>query len=181
MELVVFICASAMVLVGAVGVIVRNHPVHAALSLVLTLFGVAVLFVAQEAHFLAAVQVIVYAGAIVVLFLFVIMLLGVDRVENIDIEPIKVQRPLAIIVGVGLLSVLVTAVVQARSAIASSSGSGIDDATVTGDPDSNVRQIARNLFGDYVFAFELVSVLLVVAVGATVLLSRRPDKSGGPK
>lgn len=179
MEFVVFVCAAGMVLVGAIGVIVRKHPVHAALSLVLTLFGVAVLFVAQEAHFLAAVQVIVYAGAIVVLFLFVIMLLGVDKVENIEIEPIPVQRPLAVIVGAGLLGMLVTAVVQARSSIATGSGSGLDIATTTGDHDSNVRQIARSLFSDYVFAFELVSVLLVVAVVATVLLSRRPDKMGG--
>ena len=87
MEFFVFVCAALMILVGAVGVITRSHPVHAALSLVLTLFGVAVLFVAQDAHFLAAVQVIVYAGAIVVLFLFVIMLLGVDRVENLRTEP----------------------------------------------------------------------------------------------
>jgi NADH:ubiquinone oxidoreductase subunit 6 (subunit J) len=71
--------------------------------------------------------------------------------------------------------------VQASSAIDAASGSGLDDATVTGDHDSNVRQIARSLFGDYVFAFELVSVLLVVAVVATVLLSRRPDKTGGPQ
>jgi NADH-quinone oxidoreductase subunit J len=181
MEFVVFVCAAAMVLAGAIGVIVRKHPVHAALSLVLTLFGVAVLFVAQEAHFLAAVQVIVYAGAIVVLFLFVIMLLGVDKVENIEIEPIPVQRPLAIIVGAGLLGMLITAVVQARSSIATGSGSGIDVATTTGDHDSNIRQIARSLFSDYVFAFELVSVLLVVAVVATVLLSRRPDKMGGAR
>lgn len=181
MEFVVFVCAAAMVLVGAIGVIVRKHPVHAALSLVLTLFGVAVLFVAQEAHFLAAVQVIVYAGAIVVLFLFVIMLLGVDKVENIEIEPIPVQRPLALIVGAGLLAMLATAVVQARSSVATGTGSGIDIATTTGDHDSNIRQIARSLFSDYVFAFELVSVLLVVAVVATVLLSRRPDKMGGAR
>jgi len=81
MELFVFVCSSIMVLVGALGVIFRKHPVHAALSLVLTLFGVAVQFVSQSAEFLAAVQVIVYAGAIVILFLFVIMLLGVDRAE----------------------------------------------------------------------------------------------------
>ena len=85
MELFVFVVAAAMVLGGAVGVVVRTHPVHAALSLVLTLFGIAVLFIAQEAHFLAAVQVIVYAGAIVVLFLFVIMLLGVDNAEDLHI------------------------------------------------------------------------------------------------
>ena len=101
MELVVFICSAAMILVGGLGVVLRSHPVHAALSLVLTLFGVAVIFVSQEAHFLAAVQVIVYAGAIVVLFLFVIMLLGVDRTEDIKTEPFKVQRPLAILVGLG--------------------------------------------------------------------------------
>jgi NADH-quinone oxidoreductase subunit J len=178
MELFVFICAAAMILGGAIGVIVRNHPVHSALSLVLTLFGVAVMFIGLDAHFLAAVQVIVYAGAIVVLFLFVIMLLGVDSSENLMIEPIAVQRPLAVIVGGGLAGVLITAIVQARSAIQTGSGAGLDIATKTGDHDSNVRQIARSLFGDYVFAFELVSVLLVVAVVGTVLLSRRPDKLG---
>ena len=176
MEWFVFVCAAAMVLVGAVGVVVRKHPVHAALSLVLTLFGVAVMFVSQDAHFLAAVQVIVYAGAIVVLFLFVIMLLGVDKLEDLQIEPIPVQRPLAVIVGGGLLAVLATAIVQARSSIAKSVGAGLDIPTVTADGDGNTRQIARSLFSDYVFAFELVSVLLVVAVVATVLLSRRPDK-----
>ena len=69
---------------GALGVVLRSNPVHCALSLVMTLFGIAVLFIAQEAQFLAAVQVIVYAGAIVVLFLFVIMLLGVDSAEDLE-------------------------------------------------------------------------------------------------
>ena len=176
MELFVFICASVMILGGAIGVIVRSHPVHCALSLVLTLFGVAVMFIALDAHFLAAVQVIVYAGAIVVLFLFVIMLLGVDSSENLMIEPIPVQRPLAVIVGGSLVGVLVTAIVQARSAVQTGVGAGLDDALVTGDHDSNVRQLARSIFSDYVFAFELVSVLLVVAVVGTVLLARRPGK-----
>ncbi|HEV2360656.1 MAG TPA: NADH-quinone oxidoreductase subunit J, partial [Acidimicrobiales bacterium] len=74
-----FVVAGAISLIGAIGVVLLRNPVHAALSLVATLFGMAVLFVEQDAQFLAAVQVIVYAGAIVVLFLFVIMLLGVDR------------------------------------------------------------------------------------------------------
>jgi NADH-quinone oxidoreductase subunit J len=176
MEFFVFVCAALMVLGGAVGVIIRPNPVHAALSLILTLFGVAVLFVAQDAHFLAAVQVIVYAGAIVVLFLFVIMLLGVDTSENLHIEPIPVQRPLAAIVGIGLFGVIAAAVVQARDTIRTGSGSGIDIPTQTGDADSNIRQLARDLFSDHVFAFELTSVLLVVAVVGTVLLARRPDK-----
>src|SRR3978361_2391119 len=98
MELVVFVIAGAMVLGGVLGVILRSHPVHCALSLILTLFGIAVMFIAQNAQFLAAAQVIVYAGAIVVLFLFVIMLLGVDTAENLRIEPFKIQRPLAVVV-----------------------------------------------------------------------------------
>ena len=171
MELVVFIFSAAMILIGGLGVVLRSHPVHAALSLVLTLFGVAVIFVSQEAHFLAAVQVIVYAGAIVVLFLFVIMLLGVDRTEDIKTEPFKVQRPLAIIVGVGLIGLVTAAVVTSRDVVATS-GAGIAEPEMT-DPDSNIRQLSRSVFGDYVVAFELTSVLLVVAVVGTVLLTRK--------
>src|SRR4051812_49578078 len=103
MELFVFVVSAVIILSGAVGVIISRNPVHSALCLVATLFGVAVLFVEQEAHFLAAVQVIVYAGAIVVLFLFVIMLLGVDQSENLDTEPLAGQRPLAAAAGVGML------------------------------------------------------------------------------
>src|SRR5919202_4729087 len=97
MDWVVFVVAGLATLVGALGVVLSSNPVHSALSLVMTLFAIAVLFVAQQAHFLAAVQVIVYAGAIVVLFLFVIMLLGVDRSENIAREPLRGQRPVALV------------------------------------------------------------------------------------
>lgn len=176
MELFVFVCAALMVIAGALGVVLRSHPVHAALSLVLTLFGVAVLFVAQDAHFLAAVQVIVYSGAIVVLFLFVIMLLGVDTSEDLSVEPISIQRPLAVIVGGGLVGTLVTAIVHARGSIRSSTGTGIAIPTQTGDGDANIRQVAIDLFSDHVFAFELLSVLLIVAVVGTVVLSRKPPK-----
>ena len=165
------VLAAAMILVGGLGVVLRSHPVHAALSLILTLFGVAVMFVAQEAHFLAAVQVIVYAGAIVVLFLFVIMLLGVDRTEDIKTEPFKVQRPLAIIVGLGVIGLVTAAVVASRDVVATR-GSGIAEPAMT-DPDSNIRQLSRSVFGDYVVAFEVTSVLLVVAVVGTVLLTRK--------
>jgi NADH-quinone oxidoreductase subunit J len=172
MELFVFACAAAMCLVGAVGVIVRRNPVHAALSLVLTLFGVAVLFVAQEAHFLAAVQVIVYAGAIVVLFLFVIMLLGVDRAEDLRTEPLVAQRSLAALVGVGLLALLLTAVIRG-SDVLTVRGRGLATQLEAENGDANIAQLARSVFGDYVVAFELTSVLLVVAVVGTVLLARR--------
>ena len=148
MELVVFVAAAAMVLGGALGVILRPHPVHAALSLVLTLFGIAVLFVAQQANFLAVVQVIVYAGAIVVLFLFVIMLLGVDRTDDIRVEPFKVQRPVAIIIGLAIVGLVGAAVLT---------GAGEDSTAITGErsvggslseggPDIN--QLAESLFSD---------------------------------
>src|SRR5947209_2143959 len=99
MDWVVFVVAGVATLAGALGVVTSSNPVHAALSLVLTLFGIAVLFVAQQAHFLAVVQVIVYAGAIVVLFLFVIMLLGVDQSENLEVEPLVGQRQAAVGIG----------------------------------------------------------------------------------
>jgi NADH-quinone oxidoreductase subunit J len=178
MELFVFVVAAAMCLVGAVGVIVRRNPVHAALSLVLTLFGVAVLFVAQEAHFLAAVQVIVYAGAIVVLFLFVIMLLGVDRAEDLRTDPLVAQRSLAAVVGVGLLALLVTAVVRGGDVLAIRGG-GLAAQLDPDDGDGNISEIAASVFTDHVVAFQLTSVLLVVAVVGTVLLLRRRSVGSG--
>lgn len=188
MQLVVFVLASMMVLGGGIGVVIMRNPVHAALSLVLTLFGVAVHFVALRAHFLAAVQVIVYAGAIVVLFLFVLMLLGVDKTENLRIEPLPVQRPLAAVMGVALVGLIVAAVIDTRDAVLSGVGTGIDAAGNTasaadgGGHDANIRQLSDNLFSQYVFAFELTSVLLVVAVAGTVMMTRRladrPDDEG---
>jgi NADH-quinone oxidoreductase subunit J len=180
MELVVFVAAAIMVLGGALGVILRPHPVHAALSLVLTLFGIAVLFVAQQANFLAVVQVIVYAGAIVVLFLFVIMLLGVDRTDDIRVEPFKVQRPVAIIIGVAIVGLVGAAVLT---------GAGDDSRAITGERSAgaslseggpDINQLARSLFSDYVFAFEVTSILLIIAVMATVILARRPFRIEPP-
>ena len=178
MELFVFIGASAMVLVGAVGVITRTHPVHAALSLILTLFGVAVHFVALAANFLAAVQVIVYAGAIVVLFLFVIMLLGVDKADDLRLEPFRVQRPVAVVVGVALLSFVGMAIVLSRDATTAVAGAGTEALADDGSPlhDGNIKALARDVFSDKVLAFELTSVLLVIAVVGTVVLARKPRK-----
>jgi len=174
LEYVVFFSAAVMILGGAIGVIALRNPVHAALGLVLTLFGVAVQFVALGAHFVAVVQVIVYAGAIVVLFLFVIMLLGIDRATDLSIEPIKLQRPLAAVMGVGLVGLLGAAIVRARDALDINVGTGLAPSTGEGAThDANIQQLARSLYGDYVFALELASVLLIVAVTGTVLVTRR--------
>ncbi|MDQ3306515.1 MAG: NADH-quinone oxidoreductase subunit J [Actinomycetota bacterium] len=169
-DTVVFLVAAVVILVGALGVIFSRNPVHSALMLVMTLFGVAVLFVAQGAHFLAAVQVIVYAGAIVVLFLFVIMLLGVDTAENLSTEPLAGQRPAAGVVAVASLGLLATLAVRAVQV-----STGAETVTLPLDSGrSNIAVLAEVLFTDYLFAFEVTSVLLVIAVVGAVVMARRP-------
>ena len=98
MEMFLFLLFAGIALAGALGVVLSPNPVHSALSLVTVLIAIAALFVIQDAQLLAAVQVIVYAGAIVVLFLFVIMLLGVDRSESTT-GTLRIQRPAAIVLG----------------------------------------------------------------------------------
>jgi NADH-quinone oxidoreductase subunit J len=170
MEWAVFIIFAVAALGGAGGVVMARKPVHAALSLVLTLFSVAVFFVLQGAHFLAAVQVIVYAGAIVILFLFVIMLLGIDQEDVLD-EPLPLQRPLAIAVGVALFAglLLVARILQPT-------GASADRGSATQGDVANVERIARSLFTDFLWPFEITSALLVIAVVGAIVLARR----GGP-
>ncbi|MCL4119065.1 UNVERIFIED_CONTAM: hypothetical protein GTU68_037976 [Idotea baltica] len=176
-----------------------KNPVHSALSLVLSLFAVAVLFLNQDAQFLAAVQVIVYAGAIVVLFLFVIMLLGVDQAEDLSVEPIAGQRPIALGIGAGVLalSVLFIAVATDGGATGDMSVTAAKVDSITGNAQSataalvddqtdgtealpNIEQLGRTLFTDYVFAFEVTALLLTIAVVGAVLLARKPKGELAP-
>jgi NADH-quinone oxidoreductase subunit J len=170
MEAAVFFVAAAIVLAGALGVVLARNPVHAALFLVMTLFGVAVLFINLNAQFLAAVQVIVYAGAIVILFLFVLMLLGVDRYEDLEIEPIMGQRPLAAVAWAGVIATLLTVVVITADKLTGKPSSTGELGT---GPD--VNRLGELLFTKYVFAFEITAALLTIAVVGAVLLSRRPS------
>ena len=170
-DTLVFIVAAAICLTGALGVILARNPVHSALMLVMTLFGIAVLFVAQEAHFLAAVQVIVYAGAIVVLFLFVIMLLGVDRAQNLELSILPIQSWAALVFGAGSLLLLVGLIVVVNEPVTGAEAMG---GAASGD--ENVRLLARSLFSDHVYAFELTSLLLVIAVIGAVVLARKPKE-----
>jgi NADH-quinone oxidoreductase subunit J len=172
MDWVVFVVAAAAVLAGALGVVLATHPVHSALMLVLTLFGIAVLFVAQQAHFLAAVQVIVYAGAIVVLFLFVIMLLGIDKSENLATERLRGQRPIAYLAGLGVIAAIF---LLARTAWVSGAASVAGPAD---GPGTNVEKVAGSLFTRYLLAFEMTSVLLVIAVVGAVVLARHSPSGG---
>jgi NADH-quinone oxidoreductase subunit J len=173
MELIVFLIAGGACIAGALGVVLNSNPVHAALSLVGTLFGIAVLFIAQEANFLAAVQVIVYAGAIVVLFLFVLMLLGVDRAEDLSIEPLGGgQRIAAVVVGLGVLALPLLALHSTEGEATGRLAQG-EEANRIDEGAADVAQLGESLFTDYLFAFEVTSVLLVIAVVGAVVLSRK--------
>src|SRR5688572_8936053 len=177
MELVVFLIAGGACIAGALGVVLNSNPVHAALSLVGTLFGIAVLFIAQEANFLAAVQVIVYAGAIVVLFLFVLMLLGVDRSEDLSIEPLGGgQRIAAVIIGLAVFALPALAVWSTEGeATGARPEPGSPNAIDNGVAD--VAQLGESLYTNYLFAFEATSVLLVIAVVGAVVLARKVKRA----
>ena len=182
-DVIVFVISAAIVLGGALGVILSRQPVRAALSLIASFFGVAVLFVLQEAHFLALVQVVVYAGAIVVLFLFVIMLLGVDTSEDLSFEPLAGQRVAAVAIGAATLALVLAGLFL--------SGPGGDDGAValTGQPSrvgtldlpetatgigGDVDLLADDLFSRNLLAFEATALLLTIAtVGAVVLVRNR--------
>jgi NADH-quinone oxidoreductase subunit J len=168
-EVGTFAVAAAIILSGAIGVVVARNPVHSALMLVMTLFGVAVLFVLQRDPFLAAVQVIVYAGAIVVLFLFVIMFLGVDREENIAAEPLRGQRPLA----VGLIA-LGTAGLLVLGQVSHWTTGAPHVAGTDGGAQSNVYLLGKAVYTTYLFPFEATAALLIIAVVGAVVLARRP-------
>lgn len=170
-EVTVFAVCAVVVILGGLGVIFSRNPVHSALSLVATLFAIAVLFLSLDAQLLAAVQVIVYTGAIVVLILFVLMLLGVDTSDDLETEPLVSQRLFAVIVGVGVLGA-VLAVIIIGGADAVTGARSVTEAISTDT--ANVVQLGRELFTTYVFPLEITAGLLTIAVVGAVALSRRP-------
>jgi NADH-quinone oxidoreductase subunit J len=175
---VIFFIFAALALLGALGVVLARNPVHSALFLVTTLVSVAVFFVQQDAQLLAVVQIIVYAGAIVVLFLFVIMLLGVDREESLR-DPIPFQRPAAVALGVVLLGeVLFLAGHQWATGKTADSLHTIKGGAT--DLGGNVERVARVLFTDFLWPFEITSALLVIAVVGGVVLARRSGQPADP-
>lgn len=157
-----WILAPIMVL-AALGLLVVRKAVHAALLLAVVMISLAVLYVVLDAPFLFAVQIIVYTGAILMLFLFVLMLVGVDAKDAV-IETLQGQRTLA--VGLGLLLGLTLTLGVAQ---VSGAAIGLDEA----QPEGNVPALANLLFSKYVFAFEITAALLITAaVGAMVLAHR---------
>ncbi len=170
-----FAVAAVICVVGALGVVLARNPVHAALMLVMTLFGVAVLFVEENAQFLAAVQVIVYTGAIVVLFLFVIMLIGVDRKEKVLAEGFRAQRALTVLCGLAVLAEVLLLAHRNWVTGAPRVAGALHGAA------ANTQDLGRSIFTTYLLPFEVTSALLVVAVIGAVVLARRPEGVPAPE
>jgi NADH-quinone oxidoreductase subunit J len=162
-EPLVFWICGGLAVIGAIGMLISHKAVHSALWVALTMMNLAVLYVVQSAPFLGVAQVVVYTGAVMMLFLFVLMIVGVDASDSL-VETIKGQRRIGILAGVVLVSALVLLLGNSFS---------IQSAQLS-DADSiyggNVQGIAALLFGKYVLIFELTSALLITAaVGAMIL------------
>ena len=163
-ELVLFIILAAVSVGGALVMVFHRNPVYSALSLAAVMLAIAVFYVVNNGHLIAAVQVIVYAGAVMTLFLFVIMLIGVDRSEDIT-ERLPLQRPVAL-GGAGIL--LAALVLAGRSAWVTGPSSPVQ-------ANGTVEAIADRLFDPWVLAFEATTLLLIVAaVGALALAQYLP-------
>lgn len=171
-EAITFWILAPLALIGAIGMVWARNAVHSALWLVLTMLCLGVFYVLQAGPFIGMVQIIVYTGAIMMLFLFVLMLVGRDSSDSL-IETLRGQRPVAILLGLGFAGLVGTGLYRAMQG---STPVGLDQANAEG----NVQGIARLLFTKYVFAFELTSALLITAViGAMVLAHverRKEDK-----
>ncbi|GAA0952280.1 NADH-quinone oxidoreductase subunit J [Nonomuraea longicatena] len=159
-----WVCAVVSVLT-ALGVVFSRRAVYSALMLGATMLCLAVLYAAQDAPFLAAVQIIVYTGAVMMLFLFVLMLIGVDSSDSF-VETLKGQRVWAVLAGIGFASLVVLAIGNA----AFTNIKGLAAATSQG---GYIRSIAGQLFTKYVFAFEVTSALLITAALAAMVLAHR--------
>ncbi|GAB2929041.1 NADH-quinone oxidoreductase subunit J [Micromonospora polyrhachis] len=161
-EEIAFWVLAPLALIGAIGMVASRNAVHSALWLVLTMLCLGAFYVMQSGPFIGMVQIIVYTGAIMMLFLFVLMLVGRDTTDSL-IEPLRGQRVAGIALGIGFAALMGTGVYRAVGGI---EAVGLEQANASG----NVQGIAGLLFTRYVFAFEITSALLITAaVGAMVL------------
>ena len=162
--MITFWVLAPLMVLAALGLIFARKAVHAALCLAVVMISLAVLYAAQDATFLFAVQIIVYTGAIMMLFLFVLMLVGVESRESV-VEVIKGQRLASAVVGLAFAGTVTIAIGQAVS----STVVGLDQANEFG----NVHGIAELLFSDYVVAFQFTAALMIIAVLGAMVLAHR--------
>lgn len=161
-EAVQFWILAPLAVLAALGMLFAKKPVHSALLLAWVMITLAIFYIASDALFLGIVQVVVYTGAVMMLFLFILMLVGVDSSDSM-VENIKGQRSSAILAGLGVAGLLLSLIARA---VAPQQAAGLSSANASG----NVQGLANELFTQYVFAFEVVSALLITAaLGAMVL------------
>ncbi len=169
-EAIMFWILAPLAVVSALGMLFVKKAVHSALLLAWVMITLAIFYIAQDALFLGIVQVIVYTGAVMMLFLFILMLVGVDSSDSL-IENIRGQRVASIVAAVGLGGLIISLVNRATLGVETI---GLQDANSAG----NVQGIAEELFTKYVWAFEVVSALLITAaLGAMVLGHSTATKS----
>jgi NADH-quinone oxidoreductase subunit J len=172
MELIVFIITAVVALVGAVAMLISKNAIHSALFLLLNFTAIAVLYLLLRSPFLFVVQLIVYAGAIIVLFLFVVMLLGAERAED-ERDRIGWQRPLAIVLGAVLLAeALFVFFTRAGETMPNLAGMSEDLTTPT--------QIGEALFTTYLLPFEITAIILLVATIGVVILNKQDKRTAAP-
>src|SRR6266496_270709 len=171
-DLIVFWVFAPISVASGIGMLLMRNAVHAALFLIVNFFCLAIFYLILGAPFLFAVQIIVYAGAIMVLFLFVIMLLGVDRTEDLREGRLIAQRPLAVGLGIGFVLETFFAV-RAGIGFSRHAPAGFDAINRGG----NAQAIARVLFRTYFFPFEVTSILLIIAAIAAMVLAQRKARA----
>ncbi len=167
MDLIIFIITAVIALLGGGAMLLTRNAVHSALFLLMNIGAIAVLFLLLQSPFLFTIQLTVYAGAVMVLFLFVVMLLGAEQVEDTP-DRIAWSRPLALLLGLALMGV--AAVVAGRNLTASTPD--IAQSPGFGEP----AELGRLLFTDYLLPFEITGVILLVAVVGVVVLNQRGRK-----
>ncbi len=169
-EAVMFWILAPLAVAAALGMLFAKKAVHSALLLAWVMITLAIFYIAEDALFLGIVQVIVYTGAVMMLFLFILMLVGVDSSDSL-VENIRGQRPTAITAAIGLGGLIISLLGRATIGV---EAIGLQEANSAG----NVQAIAEELFTKYVWAFEVVSALLITAaLGAMVLAHSTATKS----
>ena len=161
-QMAIFLILAAITVAGALSLILQRHPIHSALSLIVVMVALAGLYLLQGAEFVAAVQIIVYAGAIMVLFIFVIMLLNAGEEERTNAS--RLARFVGVPLGVLFLAEVAYWIWRATSHL----GSGPNEAVST-------RDLSTLLFREYVFPFELTSFLILIALLGAMVLARREE------
>jgi NADH-quinone oxidoreductase subunit J len=166
-EAVTFWLLATLALIGALGVITAANAVYSAMSLALTMIVLAVIYMIEDALFLGVVQIVVYTGAVMMLFLFVLMLIGVDSAESL-VETLRGQRVAAVMAGLAFGIVLIAGIGNVATNRFGTNGLSTDIAS-----EGNVQGLAALIFSKYLWAFELTSALLITAaIGAMILAHR---------